>query len=244
MTRLPALAALVLLLGAAVPGAVAAPDAAPAADRTVTVRGSCVGSGRVVLREVIRPERATVTVRGRDVANGRWVGEHLLTVGVDDTVDTPVSVRAQGRRFARTFEADGAGTGTEGVLELKHRGGGRCSLGYSRDAGLVVVADRRVSAFVGKVGSTELIARAEVRCDKGTRWRLSLTATTGPAGTGFGHTTLQQCRRGRLTVRGSTTGAPAALPDTLVVLAKRADGRTKRLRYETSTTPAGAGAPR
>ncbi|MEV7430260.1 hypothetical protein AB0N29_11645 [Nocardioides sp. NPDC092400] len=246
MSRSARLAALALLLvgttATAAPAATAAPGGptSPAAtertatertvtERTVTVRGDCVRHGRVVLRQDVGPETTTVTVRARGIANGRWRGEHLLEVGVDDTNDTRVSVRARRHGFATTFEVDGSGIG--GVLDLGAPSGGACSVAYSEADDLVVVGDRRTDVFVATPGPRRRLTRAHVHCRPGTRWSLAVEASDEDGGYGFGGSAVP-CRRGSVVARDLTTGKRASLPDTLEVVAERTGGRTLRLRYD------------
>jgi hypothetical protein len=233
-------AAALVLLAAGLPAASAAPTNEPA-PRTVTVRGDCTPTGRVVLRQVIDGDRTTVTTTGRGVADGRWRGEHLAEVGVDATVDTRVTARAHDHAFRHTFEAEGAAIG--GVLTLAGPRGAECHASYSEAGAMVVVTDTRLAGVVRRAGPRKVVGRGEAPCPAGTRgWSVSISWGDRNGGKGFG-SPKHRCRGGRLlVVRGTVVDEPAVLPTFVDVQSDRGRGRGMRLRYVASD-PAPADLP-
>ncbi|MDN4159975.1 hypothetical protein [Nocardioides abyssi] len=236
MTRCAALAATVVLLGAGLPAASAAPADAPPTDeppaeRTVTVRGDCGPSGRVVLRQVLDGDRTTVAVRLRGVPDGRWRGEHLVEVGVDDTEDTRLAADVRAHVLAVGFEVDGAAVG--GVLRLSGPRGAECHAAYSEAGSMVVVTDARLAGVVRRSGPRRLVARADVDCRPGPRWSVELGFSDESSGSGFGSPRVR-CRSGSAVLREVVERDVATLPATVEVAARRPGGRHLRLRYVAS----------
>lgn len=233
MTRRLLTATALVLLGTGLPGsAVLAAPEEPPGERTVTVRGDCTPTGRVVLRQVGDGTTTTVTVKGRGVPDGRWRGEHLLEVGVDDTEDTRLSVRVREHAFTRSFEVDGAAVG--GVLRLVNPAGVVCHAAYSETGSMVVVADDRLSGVVRRSGPRRTVVRAEVACGGRQRWSLEMSWSDEGSGTGFG-APPQRCRDGRVVLREAVLDPDATLPTAVEVSARRAGGRLLRLRYAASS---------
>lgn len=246
MTRRTAVAATALvLLGAGLSTASAAPDGPgtpPSSDerpRAVTVRGDCGPSGRVVLRQVTTGDRTTVTVKARGVENGRWRGEHLVEVGVDDTDDTRVAIRARKHAFTVQFAVEGAAVG--GVLDLTGPRGAGCHASYSEAGSMVVVTDAWLAAMVRRSGPTKLVARLDVGCHAGQRWSAELSFADDESGAGIGAPRVP-CRHGFATLREAVERDPATLPRTVELSAQRPGGRRLRVSYVASE-PAPIGTP-
>ena len=236
--RVPAVVLAATFAGALVAALVAAVPASAGAGeepRTVTVRAECVGGGAIVLRQTADRDSTHVEIRGRGLGEEtRWRGSHLLEVGVDDTVDTSLSLVAVGGRLRTDLDLDD--TGAAAVLDLRH-GKRHCFASYDENRPFVIVGSARLSALVRRTEDGYL-ARTELdRCRPGSRWFLDLGIGSDDGGVGAGRG-ADCSRHGWLRSRWDfgVTPHPTERPTELTFQA-RGQGSRERLTYRATRPP-------
>lgn len=213
-----------------------APEDAP---RTVTLRARCAGgSGAIVLRHTTEAGATRVSIVGTGLRDGRWDGEHLLEVGVDDTHDTRLRLRAvDGELHHELAIAD---AGPAGVLRLLGPGGRECAASFDENRPWVIVGGARESVVVRHPGPRVLRVNGQLECRRGSAWSVEVSVAAGGSGSGAGEGPLRCGRLGFLRFHWQTrSGAPTPEPVGVRYVGRNLDtDAVRRVSYRaTSPSP-------
>lgn len=209
----------------------------------MTVRARCgPGAGTIVLRHTTEAGATRVRIDGTGLPDGRWTGEHLLEVGVDDTRDTRLRLRAAGGELHH--ELDIADTGAAGVLHLRGAGGRACSASFDENHPWVILAGSQDSVVVRHPKPRLLRTNGQVDCRRGSEWSVEVSVTAGDSSTGTGAAPLRCGRLGFLRFHWQDrSDAPLPKPVAVTYVGRNLDtGAVRRVSYR-ATSPSPWGAP-
>lgn len=213
-----------------------APEDAP---RTVTLRARCAGgSGAIVLRHTTEAGATRVSIVGTGLRDGRWDGEHLLEVGVDDTHDTRLRLRAVGGELHH--EIDVADSGPAGVLHLRGAGGRRCSAAFDENRPWVILTSAQDSVVVRHPGPRLFTVNGQVECRRGSEWSVMVSVEARGSGAATGAAPVRCGRPGFLRFRWQDRWeSPAPKPTAVTYVGRNLDtGAVRRVSYRaTSPSP-------
>lgn len=240
----------VLLVGLGLPAADAAsgPRGGTGAEpgeesRTVTLRARCgPGAGTIVLRHTTESGATRVGIDGTGLHDGRWRGEHLLEIGVDDTHDTRLRLRATDGELHH--ELDIADTGPAGVLHLRGPGDRACSAAFDENRPWVILASSQDSVAVRHPKPRLFTVNGQIECRRGSEWSVEVSIGAGDSSSGIGEAPLRCGRLGFFRFHWqSRSDASRPKPVEVRYVGRNLDtGAVRRVSYR-ATSPSPWGQP-